>query len=115
MSESHRTVITRSSRQCGSRVVLMGSTIYGQHHMPSLIHIAGELVNSEDVNVTPTTLCGSPYCRLETEFLPGSGHPWRSVEKEFSVVFAQPDWSSHGAVISEMQDGRSDLRWFQSA
>ncbi|MCK1680119.1 hypothetical protein IVA87_11825 [Bradyrhizobium sp. 147] len=61
--------------QCGLRVVLMGSTIYGLHHMPSLIHIAGELVNSEDVNVTPTALCGSPYCRLETEFLLWVGTP----------------------------------------
>lgn len=80
ISESHRTVLPRSSRQCGLRVVLMGSTIYGRHHTPSLIHIAGELVNSEDVNVTPTALCGSPHCRLETEFLRGPGHPWRSLE-----------------------------------
>lgn len=51
--------LLRSSRQCGLRVVLMGSTILGRHHTPSLIHIAGELVNSEDVNVT-LRRCAAP-------------------------------------------------------
>lgn len=121
MSESHRTVLTRSSRQCGSRMVLMGLTIYGRHHMPSLIHIAGELVNSEDVNVTPTALCGSPYCRLETEFLPGSGHPWRSVEPRsfrlcsLSSIGARTAPSSRKCrMVDPTSDGSNRLRRLMS-
>lgn len=75
MSESHRTALPRSSRQCGLWVVLMGSTIFGRHHTPSLIHIAGELVNSEDVNVTPTALCGSPQLKIGNRVPPRAGTP----------------------------------------
>lgn len=91
----------------------MGSTIYGRHHIPSLIHIAGELVNSED-NVTPTALCSSPIADWKPSSSAGQDTRGDQLNQEFLVLFAQPDWSSHGAIISEMHDGRSDLRWFQS-